>query len=300
VLLLASREQRIGLATCLERLAADRATGGLGLHLERAFTFSVSGDAWTIDSPDDAARAGAPAPTSAVPIDHGDGRGHDAPMRGDDEMAAHRLWIFRTEASEDSGSARAASGVALPTVEVPPPYFESQRLMRCACHALNNLLGRSAFTPPELDALAVQLGGTWLSLAHRWPLLGNYDVSVVLSALQACDPPLEAAWWDARKDDAALVDAARGVDVVGLLLNTRARPRLLGGLVPFGRHWSALRGPSAVTGGVSGWWDLDSNHAAPTRLADEAALLARLHVALREQDGHAFVVRRAGTPASAS
>ena len=38
-------------------------------------------------------------------------------------------------------------------------YHERQRLMQCAHHALNNLLQRAAYSPADLDRIAVELGG---------------------------------------------------------------------------------------------------------------------------------------------
>ena len=255
VLLLASREQRFGLSDCLERLAADPASthGGVGLRLERVLTFSDDGDHW------------APAQGAAAANGEAD---------SSEGEAAHKLWIFRRDAPpDDSGG---GGGDAL--------YFEPQRLMRCACHALNNLLGRAAFSPAALDEIAISLGGSTYSLEHRWPLVGNYDVSVVLSALSSCG--LDASWWDARKPMSELVHALAGPDVVGALVNVQSFPRLLGGLVPLGRHWAALRRLGTR------WADVDSNLAGgPLMLDGEEALHGRLNW-VHEQGGHVFVVRR--------
>ena len=72
-----------------------------------------------------------------------------------------------------------------------PAYFETQSLLRCGAHALNNLLGARAFEPGELDALAVEAAafasgagaGLPFALSMRTPVLGNYDVSVLEIAL---------------------------------------------------------------------------------------------------------------------
>ena len=185
-----------------------------------------------------------------------------------------------------------ASGSSPIAVEAPasaappagnPTYFETQRLMRCGAHAMNNLLGRPAFSTETLDELAKTIGGT-LSLQHRWPVLGNYDANVVQMALLTCG--YEAAFWDARRPDDELVLALNAPNVRGALVNVRSRL----GWLPLGRHWTALR-PSHDGGGA--WLDLDSNLRGPVVLEGAAALLERLRCALREEEGHVLVVREA-------
>jgi len=114
------------------------------------------------------------------------------------------------------------NAAAAPTGSSAELYFERQWLMRCGAHALNNVLGRPAFTSADLDAIAISLGGTF-SLQHRWPLLGNHDANVVLCALDQCG--LDAAWWDARRTDGELSAALAAHDVVGT--STRERTHAL-------------------------------------------------------------------------
>ena len=185
------------------------------------------------------------------------------------EEARHRLWIFRREEA--------------------PIYFESQRLMRCGCHALNNLLGEGAFSPADLDSIALTLANGGRALQHRWPVVGNYDVNVVLSC--CASRGLEATWWDARKPDAELLDALADENVVGVLLNVRSYPGWLFGKLAFGRHWAALRKMPATGGG---WMDVDSNLSKPEPIRWETALVKRLRSVMSEQ-GYVFVVRRMST-----
>ena len=63
------------------------------------------------------------------------------------------------------------------------PYFERQSLMRCAQHAINNLLQRPAVTHADLNELAESISASSFSLQHRWPLLGNHDANVLMLAL---------------------------------------------------------------------------------------------------------------------
>ena len=68
------------------------------------------------------------------------------------------------------------AGAAPSDTEADACYFEQQSLMQCARHALNNMLGRPAFSSAALDAIATSLPSGAYSLAHRWPVLGNHDV----------------------------------------------------------------------------------------------------------------------------
>ena len=133
-----------------------------------------------------------------------------------------------------------------------------------------------------------------MTLAHRWPMLGNHDVNVVMLALQG--EGLETEWWDARQSDDELSTLVRDKQLLGVLVNVRAAGFL--GRLFKGRHWLALRRLSASP---AEWLESDSklpepllhmaNGIADSRLPAEASVAARLERALREQDGHLIVVR---------
>lgn len=78
-------------------------------------------------------------------------------------------------------------------------YHERQSRQLCALHVLNNLLQERAFSKSDLDEICSQLApGTWMN-PHKSPLgLGNYDVNVMMAALQLKD--YQAVWFDKRKD----------------------------------------------------------------------------------------------------
>ena len=98
-------------------------------------------------------------------------------------------------------------------------YHERQSRQLCALHVLNNLLQvnvfpeyqsleshalsfcfkEKAFTKLELDDICTHLApdSHWWN-PHRSPLgLGNYDVNVMMAALQSKD--CQAVWFDKRK-----------------------------------------------------------------------------------------------------
>lgn len=164
-------------------------------------------------------------------------------------------------------------------------YHEQQRLMRCAQHTINGLLQEPAFDAAALTEIALNLdAGGKLSLAHRWPVLGNYDINVLVLALQ--QRGYEVRWWDRRKSIEQLRSSAELDTSLGLVLNER---RALLGFIP-SRHWLAVRRVDGV------WYDLDSRLRAPVMLTPEA-LFERLQQHMSEQGGQVLVVERIGSTA---
>lgn len=285
-LFLASRLARFGLAECLARLMRPQADGGLALRLESVVSFDADGEAREELSGSEALATAEVAEAEAAEARARAGEAND-------DGAAHRLWVLCRASATETG----AEDVAAPPE--PAPYHERQSLMRCGQHAINNLLGTASVTTTELDAIARELSEGGLGLAHRWPVLGNYDINVILIALQRRG--YEAEWWDRRKREEELRAVLRTpasedpAAVVGVLLNIRTRPRFLGGLVPLGRHWLALR-PLADTRQPSQWLNVDSDLPQPIVLEDDVALLAKMGQLMRESDGHLILVRRGRRP----
>ena len=84
-------------------------------------------------------------------------------------------------------------------------------------------------------------------------------------------------------------------DLVGVLLNVRRRPAALGGWLPVGRHWLALRRELVVGSGPElqpRWLDCDSMHPAPVPVGGDDEATARAARALRDEGGHCFLVRQ--------
>ena len=79
-------------------------------------------------------------------------------------------------------------------------YHERQSLQLCALHVVNNLLQRREFSKSELDAICLELAPDsypWWN-PHRSPLgLGNYDVNVIMTALQRRG--FDTVWFDKRR-----------------------------------------------------------------------------------------------------
>jgi len=77
-------------------------------------------------------------------------------------------------------------------------YFEKQTKFNsdCGVYALNNLLGRNAFTNLDLNQISKQLS-TDLINPYKHFLGGDFDVSVLIIALQRNN--YECLWLDNRK-----------------------------------------------------------------------------------------------------
>lgn len=147
-------------------------------------------------------------------------------------------------------------------MEVKQIYHEKQRLQFCMLHALNNLLQeKDSFTRAELDAIADKLvhedpnRDSWTPLSiifkpHHNVLTGNYDVNVLITALES---RRKRVVWHDRRNGASSINLF-GETLMGLMLNIPVTK--FGGLWR-GRHWVALRS----IGGL--WYNLDSDLAAP-------------------------------------
>lgn len=78
-------------------------------------------------------------------------------------------------------------------------YHERQTRMLCALHSLNNLFqDPNAFSKEMLDDLCYQLNSDSFINPHKNAIgLGNYDVNVLMAALQLKD--YETVWFDKRR-----------------------------------------------------------------------------------------------------
>ncbi|XP_061416865.1 josephin-1 isoform X2 [Lethenteron reissneri] len=142
-------------------------------------------------------------------------------------------------------------------------YHERQRRELCALHALNNVFqDGGAFTKEQLDEICQRLSPDSMLNPHKSMLgTGNYDVNVIMAALQtkAC----EAVWWDKRRD----VDSIAFGNVVGLILNIPSSMRWGPLQLPLKRkHWIGVRQVAGV------YYNLDSKLKAPQRIGCEDEL----------------------------
>ncbi|NXN96349.1 JOS2 protein, partial [Rhinopomastus cyanomelas] len=142
-------------------------------------------------------------------------------------------------------------------------YHERQRLELCALHALNNVLQRPAFSRRQADAICKRhLAPNSFLNPHRSPLgTGNYDVNVILAALQSLG--LTAVWWDKRRPLSRL----QLPPVLGLILNLPSRPSWGPLRLPVHRpHWVGLGRHQGT------FYNLDSKLPAPIAIGGDAEL----------------------------
>ncbi|XP_005994319.1 josephin-1 [Latimeria chalumnae] len=154
-------------------------------------------------------------------------------------------------------------------LQCPPQiYHEKQRRELCALHALNNVFqDGSAFTRETLQDICQSLSSTSMVTPHKKSMLGNgnYDVNVIMAALQT--KGYEAVWWDKRKD----VKLIALSNVKGFIMNVPSS--LCWGPVklPLKRpHWIGVR----QVGGA--YYNLDSKLKGPEQIGNEEDLRAFL------------------------
>ncbi|XP_074076234.1 josephin-2 isoform X1 [Macrotis lagotis] len=165
-------------------------------------------------------------------------------------------------------------GAAPPAPPAPPApvYHERQRLELCAVHALNNVLQQRLFSQEAADEICKRLAPDSRLNPHRSLLgTGNYDVNVIMAALQGLG--LAAVWWDRRRPLTQLALP----QVLGFILNLPS-PVSLGLLsLPLQRrHWVALRQVGSI------YYNLDSKLREPMVLGGEAELRDFLSATLAE------------------
>ncbi|XP_074710893.1 josephin-2 isoform X3 [Strix uralensis] len=143
-------------------------------------------------------------------------------------------------------------------------YHERQRLELCALHALNNVLQRPCFTQEAADEICKRLAPDARLNPHRSLLgTGNYDVNVIMAALQSLE--LAAVWWDKRR---SLERLALG-QILGFILNVPSHVSLGFVALPLRRkHWLAVRQLHGT------YYNLDSKLRAPVAIGGEAELRA--------------------------
>lgn len=160
-------------------------------------------------------------------------------------------------------------------------YHEKQVKELCALHALNNLFQmRGTYSKTELDAICSRLSpNVWIN-PHRSMLgLGNYDINVIMAALQK--KGCEAVWFDKRKDPGCL-DLA---NICGFILNVPSDYKLGFVMLPLRRrHWITIR---QIQGN---FYNLDSKLEAPQLIGRSSDLIAYLKEQLDSKEKELFVV----------
>ncbi|KAJ8913849.1 hypothetical protein NQ315_003758 [Exocentrus adspersus] len=160
-------------------------------------------------------------------------------------------------------------------------YHEKQVRELCALHALNNLFqSRDAFTKNELDYICNSLSPDHWINPHKSILgLGNYDINVIMKALQARG--YEAIWYDKRKDPGCL----NLQNINGYILNVPTDYKISFITLPLRRkHWITIREIDGF------FYNLDSKLDSPQFIGQETDLLCFLRDILNSKDKELFLV----------
>ncbi|XP_033221436.1 josephin-2 [Belonocnema kinseyi] len=159
-------------------------------------------------------------------------------------------------------------------------YHERQVKELCALHALNNLFQERGFSKQELDQICYSLSpDVWINPHKSLLGLGNYDINVIMAALQrrGC----EAVWFDKRRDPKCLCLE----NIEGFILNVPTEYKLGFVLLPLKRrHWVALR---KIQGA---FYNLDSKLDSPQLIGKESELVAYLKDQIESKEKELFLV----------
>ncbi|XP_078539704.1 josephin-1 isoform X1 [Lissotriton helveticus] len=171
------------------------------------------------------------------------------------------------------------SGAQSPPIQI---YHEKQRRELCALHALNNVFqDGSAFTRETLQDIFQRLSPNTMVTPHKKSMLGNgnYDVNVIMAALQT--KGYEAVWWDKRRDVSIIALSS----VTGLIMNLPSSLSWGPVKLPLKRqHWICIR----EVGGT--YYNLDSKLKLPERIGTEDELRSFLKYQLRGKNCELLLV----------
>jgi len=159
-------------------------------------------------------------------------------------------------------------------------FHERQRRELCALHALNNVFQHKEFSKEELDEICLRLNPATVLNPHKSMLgTGNYDINVIMTALQSRS--YQAVWHDKRKKVSS-IDLAR---VSGVILNTMSTMQVGFVKIPIRRrHWVAIQ---AISGE---YWNLDSKIKQPEKIGDHSHFKDYLKKILTDKMTELFLV----------
>ena len=171
----------------------------------------------------------------------------------------------------------------------PKLYHEKQSTLKCAIHAVNNMLQQPVYNKNSFDQIAKELykkeqeekNSEIIFNPYKSSLgLGNYDVSVIEIAFLKRDFILQ--WLDLRKLDSFDYNA---INLIGFLINFRGEKgfwKKLFGMVTQ-NHWHSIRKIGEI------YYDLDSKLDEPMPLKSFDELLKILKY-VKENDGFIFPI----------
>jgi len=170
-------------------------------------------------------------------------------------------------------------------------YHEKQVKALCALHALNNLFQKPTFTQKDLDFICQDLSpDTWLNPHKSWIGLGNYDINVITTALQA--KYLDMTWFDKRKDPGSIENLD---NIFGFILNVPSECKVGWVRLPLKRnHWFTIKRFG------EDYFNLDSKLETPLLIGKHAELLIYLREQLSAPEKLLFIIIPSSSTKSSS
>ena len=163
----------------------------------------------------------------------------------------------RIEGADMQAACRASCGTPTAARRAPNPhnlYFERQRGLLCGKHAINNALGKQAFTQASLNQIANRMAEDMASSKRQERAIRDdlYDN--------------ETGFYDAEVLRQALLSQKNRAKQLTDRLSRRALGNYTGVLLNSGRHWYALRKKRGQ------WYVLNSTMQGPEPVSVDAAL----------------------------
>ena len=172
-------------------------------------------------------------------------------------------------------------------------YHEKQSTMKCAIHAVNNLLRSQRYKKDDFDKIAKELydkeqasksSEIYINPYKNIFGLGNYDVSVIEVALLKENYQLK--WWDMRKDFSKF-DFMQPPKLMGFLINDRGKKGIFRDFFKIVQpnHWfSVLKSEDA-------YFNVDSRLDEPVKFKNQGDFI-KLMKDIQKNDGFIFPVYR--------
>ncbi|EFO83519.1 hypothetical protein CRE_03101 [Caenorhabditis remanei] len=148
-------------------------------------------------------------------------------------------------------------------------FHEKQRLQYCLVHTVNNILQKAEFDPAKMDEICYAFNESkWFNPHRSWIGTGNYDINILMAALQQYD--LKVMWFDKRVP----VERIHLNKLRAIVFNIPSRTLLT---LYRGRHWF----PVIEKNGV--YYNLDSKLKEPI-VIDDIRKFIQSHVDQKETE----------------
>ena len=172
--------------------------------------------------------------------------------------------------------------------EKPKLYHEKQRLQLCALHSLNSLFQKNLFNKKNLDTIVSKYDTSWCWNEYSSFYTGNYDLTILLDALEQHDYTLRAI------DNKESFEQFDFSDCLGLLLNIPLKDHFLSRL-PFirllnkpGRHWLTIK----YIQDEEKYYDFDSKFSLPKLIGNQTQLIEYLKIYPRSETYMYIVIHK--------